>query len=207
MGRLSASIIVISAILIMATFNLQTFGATYTYATLSSSSLYLTPPYDNTTMSFDSAACNCTLLNASDEEVFTHSVSCLYPISSTYIYTVTVSPYSCYKTIIQRITNTINSGTVACSTIPSTATITQSITISESGAVACSTKQATTAAGIVGGFVGGSVFGIVVAVLVTAMAAILITKHHRKGEISTQSRYITIVLVWSLSMCVAQSQG
>ena len=64
-----------------------------------------------------------------------------------------------------------------------TATVTQSI---ESCRVACtnsSIKQANIVAGVVGGFVGGSVFGIVLAVLVIAAAAILITKRHKNRYI------------------------
>ena len=91
---------------------------------------------------------------------------------------------------ISGITSTTNSITLMLTTIPSpsssytsdiqcTVTVTECI-MSDSGMVACNTKQANTAAGVVGGFIGGSIFGFVLAVLVTAIVAILITKHHKK---------------------------
>ena len=50
-------------------------------------------------------------------------------------------------------------------------------------------KQANIAAGVVGGFIGGAIFGFVLAVPITAMAAILIIKHYKKGKRFHQSRY------------------
>ena len=61
---------------------------------------------------------------------------------------------------------------------------------SESGTMACNMKQANTAAGVVGGLIGGSIFGSVLTVVITAVAAILITKHHKKGNRCHRSRYL-----------------
>ena len=207
MGRLSASII--STILIMAVLNLATLAATDATPT----SLAPTPLYDVTTMSFDSAAFNWTLINAS-EKVITHSGSCLailYPITT---YAMISSPRLMFKRAIQ-CTTTVSqyptiteSGTVAYATpspyytsddIQRTATVTPFIESSR-GACKSNTKQANIAAGVVGGFVGGSVFGIVLTVLVTAVAAMLIIKRHKNRYVY---QYYNIIR----RMCVAHDQS
>ena len=207
MGRLFS--LIVSGILIVTALNLATFAAMYikpattisssraplmhlyditpTNTNRPSSFLYLSPNNEsNIAMSSSySAAVNritsttnlVTLVSTSDhEEVFTSTA-----YRSRYAITTYAMPSPRYSSDIQR-----------------TTTVTQSITIildSESGAVPYNTKQTTcnasSIAGVVGGFVGGSIFGIVLTVLVTAAAAILITKWHKKGKISTvtQSRY------------------
>ena len=165
MGRSSASI---SAILIMTALNLVALAAPYTEEATTSTSPHALTYYDIVTPAAISGITSTTnlitLMLTTGERPFTRTYN-NYPIPTL------PSPSSSYTSDIQY-----------------PVTVTEYI-IPDSGMVACNTKQANTATGVVGGFIGGSIFGFVLAVLVTATTAILITKHHKKAIRYNQTRY------------------
>ena len=151
MGRSSASI---SVILIMAAINLVTLAAPYTEGPTTISTSQALTHYDIVTQAGITFTTNLiTLMLTTNERPF---IRTYYPIPTI------PSPSSGHASDVQ------------C-----TVTVTQNV-ISDSGMVACNTRQPNTVVGVVGGFIGGSIFGFVLAVLVTAITAILITKHHKK---------------------------